>query len=164
MKKFKAFAPALATLLVLAVGLIFLPFFPAHAQGPQGSFNAFIVGYTAASDPCQNPTVTKSSVAIAVTSATTTKLVTLASGKKVYVCGLHASLTGTTPSILFESGGSTTCTSPTSLTGAIQPTSGSMVNLDSGTVQFTGASGAALCVVTGGTVTFFEGYLVYLQQ
>lgn len=163
MSRLKSIAPFLACLLVLSVGLLAIPFSSpvVHAQA---NLNVNVVGYTLTSDPCQNVTVPKSSVAIAVTSATTTQLVAVSTGKKIYVCGMHASLTGTTPSILFEYGTSTNCTGTHALTGAIQPTSGSMINLDGAGTQFAAIASNGLCVVTGGTVTFFEGYLDYVQQ
>lgn len=162
MKKFKAFAPALATLIVLAVGLIFLPFFPAHAQSNN---NVNVVGYTLTSDPCQNPTVPKTSIPIAITSATTTQLVAVSAGKSIYVCGGKTSLSGTTPSILFEYGTSTNCTGTHALTGTITPTTGSIFSLDGQGVQLKAPASNGLCVVTAGTGTpLWEGYLEYVQQ
>lgn len=124
------------------------------AQSPNGA------------DPCANPNVAKSSVAISVTSATTTKLVALSSGKIVYVCGFSASMSGTAPTMLFEYGTNVSgeCdTGTTALTGAYIPTSGAFVqDRGFGTIFATAAS-KDLCVVSGGTPVL-KGVLTYVLQ
>ena len=157
----KILAPVCAILL----GLAMLATFSTPPASAQLNNNVNIVGYTATTDPCQNPTVPKSSVAIAVTSSTTTQLVALTTGQAIYVCGGEMSLTGTTPTALFEYGTSTDCTGTHALTGAVQPTSGSMIPFGSGSgVQFKTAVSNGLCLVTGGTTTFAEGWMVYVKQ
>jgi len=117
------------------------------------------------SDPCQSSSVTKSSVAINISSATTTQLVALSAGKVVYACGFTASGTGTTDTIQFEYGTGTTCgTGTTALTGPIALAAAPNSSYGPGSTVFATASANALCAVTGGTVTNVAGVLTYVQQ
>lgn len=124
------------------------------AQSPNGA------------DPCANPNVTKSSVAIDITSATTTKMVALSSGKITYVCGFSASMTGTAPTMLFEYGTNVSgeCdTGTTALTGAYIPTSGAFVQDRGFGTMFATAASKDLCIVSGGTPVL-KGVLTFVQQ
>jgi hypothetical protein len=123
-------------------------------------------GGSSSSDPCQSTGSAKSSVAIAISSATTTQLVALSAGKSVYVCGLNLSVAGTAPAITVEYGtGSACATGTTTLTGAIAPTSGSFLALTAlGPITVAPASNA-LCLLTAGTGSpSFQGVLTYVQQ
>lgn len=117
-------------------------------------------------DPCESAAVKKSSVAVNISSATTTQLVALSGSTSVYVCGFAASMLGTTPAATLEYGTGTNCgTGTTTLTGAIAPTSGSFVLLNvGGPTVVTGASGNALCLLSGGTTPSIQGVLTYVQQ
>jgi hypothetical protein len=121
------------------------------------------VTHTVGGDPCVNPNVVKSSVVINTSGAGTTQLVPVAAGKAIYACSVAAGISATTATIAFESGGSTTCTSPTALTGTIVPTAGMWLTLGYGGTIFTAPAGSGLCVVNGGTGTQI-GVLTYVQQ
>ncbi len=123
---------------------------------------------TTPADPCQSASVLKSSAVVNIGAATTTKIVDVSGSTAIYVCGLTASLAGTTPSITFKSGTnvSTDCdTGAATLSGVILPTSGSLVTLNAGggTVLKTAAS-KQLCGTTVGTGSSFQGILTYVQQ
>ena len=115
---------------------------------------------TTSLDPCS--TTAKSSVAISVGSATTTQLVALSAGKKVYVCGLAVSSVGGTTT--FEYGtGSACATGTTTLSGAFA--AASTVSLPGGgTTLFTAPSGNALCLLSGTSTSATAGVLTYVQQ
>jgi hypothetical protein len=153
---------------IAALLLAMLTVAPGRQTEAQGLINTQIVDYAAGNDPCQNPLIAKSSASIAITSATTTKLVAASTGKKVYVCGVKATIAGTTPTIEFEYGTkvSTECdTGATALTGAFAPTAGSILGIgDGGQVQFQTIASNELCAVTTGTSPSFQGFLVYVQQ
>ena len=117
-------------------------------------------------DPCLNAAVAKSSVAVSITSATTTQLVALSSGKTVYVCGFNASL-GLSDVLTFEYGTGSACgTGTTALTGAYTSdaavVAAPMALGGSGTV-FAGIASNALCALTTGTGGI-RGQLTYVQQ
>lgn len=134
---------------------------------------ASITNIAGASDPCSDVSAVKSSVPIAIASATTTQLVALSGTTTIYVCGyLAVGGAGTNPSIQFEYGTGTACaTSPVTLTGAMA-TGVTVSTTAPGPIFYGGpdatlfktASGNALCAVTGGTTPNFQGYLTYVQQ
>jgi hypothetical protein len=137
----------------------------AFAAGPTST--AYFITAANNSDPCENVSVLKSSASVAITSATTTNLVSAVSGDYISVCNWQVSVVGTSPTVQFEYGTtvSTACdTGATALTGAMAiPT----------TTLFTPASGNGLklrvpvsqqlCLVSGGTITGIEGYITYVQ-
>lgn len=129
---------------------------------------ALVVGQSPNSaDPCGNANVAKSSVALSITSATTTKLVALSSGKVIYVCGFSASMTGTAPTMQFTYGTnmSAECdTGATVLTGAYIPTSGAFVQDRGFGTMFATAASKDLCLVSTGTGPNIKGILTYVQQ
>lgn len=116
-------------------------------------------------DPCQNPSVLKSSAAISISGGSgTTQIIALSAGKAIYVCALNDGSAGTTPSLELLPGTGTNCGTPgTAITGAIPFTSGSSIHLDAGggTVAVSPASDE-LCAVTIGTGHF--GVITYVQQ
>lgn len=103
----------------------------------------------------------KSSVAINVTSATTTQLVALSAGKSVHVCSVAVSSVGGTST--FEYGTGSTCgTGTTALTGAFA--AASTVSLGGGGDKFTAPAGNALCLLSGASTTATAGVVAYVQQ
>jgi hypothetical protein len=132
-----------------------------------GSINISFSPFTSSSaDPCfVSP---KQSVSVNTTTATTTQLVALSTGKITYVCGFVASLSGTAPTAQFEYGTGSACgtASPTVLTGPFIPSTGSVLNLGGGdSTKFATAVSTELCLVTGGTGTpTVAGVLTYVQQ
>ena len=114
-------------------------------------------------DPCKNPAAPTANASISVSSATTTQLVALSTGKSVYVC--QFTIAGTTGgSVQLEYGTGTTCTTPTVLTGAISVTTASPISMGWGGALITAPAGNALCLVTAGTSTAVTGFVSYVQQ
>lgn len=124
------------------------------------------------SDPCTS--AAKSSVAISVATATTTSLVAVSGSTVAYVCGFAMTIAPSATAAdtaLFEYGTSTTCTSPTSLTGTFgngDLTSAAPVAPvsygDGLATVFKGAASAGICIVTTGTAVSVQGVLTYVQQ
>jgi hypothetical protein len=116
-------------------------------------------------DPCRNPNVAKSTVAIAVTTAATTQLVAPSGTKAVYLCSLQANVVGTSPTLLVEYGTSTTCVGTTALTGTIPVATGTYFSTGNDSAIATPAS-QGLCLVSGGTLTTtgVQGFATYVQQ
>lgn len=107
---------------------------------------------------------------VAIASATTTEIVPAVTNKAVRVCGFILTATGTTPTVQFETGTKTTnpCdTGTATLSGAMAPTSGSVLAFGSaaiGASSFYGANSGELCIVTGGTGPSVQGILFYTQD
>lgn len=133
-----------------------------------GSAAIGTTGITAAgSDPCQNPSVPKSSAVINVGAAATTKIVDTSASTVVYACSFTATLAGTTPTVTFKTGthGTNDCdTSTASLSGAFAPTTGSVISLGGGGTLMKSIAGGQLCATTVGTGSSFQGLLSYVQQ
>lgn len=109
------------------------------------------------------------SVAVNITSATTTALVALNATKTIYVCGglLHLVGNATAVTAAFEYGTGAACTSPTVLTG---PYTGATASTATTPVQFgenvgyafKAPAGNALCIVSTGTAGLV-GYVNFAQ-
>jgi hypothetical protein len=162
-------AAAVVTLVLFVVGFVMLsPPTIVRAVGPTGL--SLFQTAAAGSDPCQNPSVLKQSASIAVTTATTTALVTPIAGDYISVCKWQIYASGTAPSIVFEYGtvASTACdTGATVLTGTMPITTGTtVVNSSSDGLSLrVGVVSQELCLVTAGTSTpTWEGYVTYVQQ
>ena len=118
-------------------------------------------------DPCQNPAIAKSSAIINVGAATTGSLVAASTGKVIYVCGYLATLAGTTPTVKFVQGttSSTACdTGAADITGTMAPTSGSVLHGGYGGTLFATSASNALCATTSGSGSSFQGRVTYVQQ
>ena len=124
-------------------------------------------------DPCASG-VAKSSVVIAITSATTTSLVAVSGSTAVYVCGFSVSASNvvTTANILsFEYGTGASCTGTHALTGgygtgsvlAAAPSSYAYGNGSSTIFSAPAANGICAVTTIGGSGAF-EGVLTYVQQ
>ena len=143
-----------------------------HITALTGTVTVAMTGSNAApqdsylADPCYNPLVSKSSVALTISTATTTQLVALSAGKSIYVCNVSASMMGTTPAFTLEYGTGSSCgTGTTALTGAYAPTAGSLLTVGgTGSVVVMAPAGNALCAVSGGTTPNIQGILTYVQQ
>jgi hypothetical protein len=156
MSKFK-YAILSTALLVAGLSTV------AHAQGGPG---LSVVPYNGQFNPCQNPSIAKSSAPVAITAAATTSLVTAVAGKRIYVCGFFSTVAGTTPTVKFETGTQTTTacdTGAAALTGTFAIATGDIFNLEAATGLFKGAAGGQVCLVGGGTITGIEGFVVYAQ-
>lgn len=123
-------------------------------------------------DPCQTSAIVKQSVAVNISSATTTQVVALSAGKQVFVCGYSITVLGlitTAGSVQFEYGTGSSCgTGTTVLTGTMQGQAVAgqtllLVPSGGGTIFSTIASNA-LCLVTTGTAPQFQGYITFVQQ
>lgn len=106
----------------------------------------------------------KTSVSVAISTATTTQLVALSAGKIVHVCGFDASFGATTTAQLEYGTGSACGTGTTALTGVYAPATGTIWEAGNGNSTFikTIASNA-LCLVSTGTGGI-NGVLTYVQQ
>ena len=125
-------------------------------------------------DPCQSPNIAKSSVAIGITSATTTALVTVSGATTVYVCGYDFTISQvitTANTLVFEGGTGTACAAAvvanTGTFGAGGVTVGPPlhVSYNPGMTAFKTAASSGLCALTaiGGSGSF-QGVLTYVQQ
>lgn len=112
-------------------------------------------------DPCQNTGVIKSSVAVAISTATTTRVIAPVAGQTIYACSFGGTaVAGTAATYTWEYGTGGTCgTGTTLLTGAL--TGGGFFHILG---EFHTASAAELCIVTGGTGPNYQGILTYVQQ
>lgn len=98
------------------------------------------------------------SVAVNITSATTTALVALTAGQTIYVCGASLHLVGNATAVTatFEYGTGAACSTPTVLTGpytgATASTQTTAVNIGANVgYAFKTAASNALCIVSLGT-------------
>ena len=122
--------------------------------------NPVVVTQTTTGDPCENPQVAKSSVVLAISTATTTQLVTPSGTTAVYVCGLSASF-GASTTMSLEYGTSSACTGTHALTGVYAPATGSVLTLGGSHLVTPGSQG--VCAVSTGTGGI-NGVLTFLQQ
>ena len=169
----KNWKPILLTFLLLT-GTLWVQ--SGRSQSQAGLANAIgqnsnitqIAGVSVNSDPCGSWGVVKQSVAVTISTATTTQLVAPVAGQTVFVCGFTFAMTGTTPTFQFEYGTGTTCgTGTTVLTGAFQN------DIASGFGQyiygggemtiFATPSANALCVLSAGTPSV-NGVVTYVQR
>jgi hypothetical protein len=175
-----------AVLLILAAGvaLVFAPAPRVHAQTPANwttvggknglqpvALNVSANGGLVGDDPCLSPGVPKSSVAIGITSATTTSLVATSGTTVIYPCGGSLTIsqvvtTANTFKLEFGTGAScvTTQTPITGTYGAGGVTAGIPIVVPIPELG-PSAAGAALCAVTtiGGSGSF-QGVLTYVQK
>jgi hypothetical protein len=117
-------------------------------------------------DPCQNPALLKTTLAVNISGAAgTTELVAPSGATAVYACYFHASFVGTSPTYLMEYGTSTACTGTHALTGTIAVPTTTFDTLGNGStaVLVTPAS-QGLCLVAGGTTPSIQGVLTFVQQ
>ena len=140
--------------------------------GLGGSVNASIVNTAGSTDPCQNPSVTKSSVSISIAAAATTQLIALSAGKVIYVCGFVADIQGsatTVGSLQFIGGTGSNCGTPVStftgvMPGNITASVPTVISSGVGSTQFSTVVSNELCTVSAGTTVSITGYLSYVQQ
>jgi hypothetical protein len=117
----------------------------------------------AVADPCMAPGIAKSNFSVSVTADT--ELVALTSGQTIFLCGSSLTLGGTAPTVAFVYGTGTTCgTGQTSLTGAINPTAGLILNLGWGGTVFSTAVSNALCILITGTTPTIRGQITYVKR
>ena len=137
--------------------------------GPSDTY----VLYPISADPCQNPSVAKSSAVISAVTNTLTEAVALTASKSIYICDLSTSLTGTTAnetSFQLVSGTTTTfpCdTDQSSVTGlhkANSQAAGGTFHEGYGGTLWKAASGKALCTKTTGTNSVVTGTVTYVKQ
>lgn len=127
-------------------------------------------------DPCQVPGVLKSSVAVNLTTATTTQLVALIANQKIYVCGFVGTIAPSATvadTLAFEFGTGASCgTGTTLLTGtfgngevpAANTTAPVPITFADPGTTFSTPAGTALCALTAGTVVNVQGVLTFVQQ
>ena len=118
-----------------------------------------------AGDPCLTPNVVKSTVAVNISGAAgTTQLVGVSGTTAVYACYFQANVVGTTPTVLFEYGTSTTCVGTHALTGTIPVATTTSLTLGWGGTVLAAPASNGLCLVAGGTTPSIQGTLTYVQQ
>lgn len=126
-----------------------------------------------ATDPCASSGITKSSVLVNITSATTTQLVALSGTTIVYVCNFTLTVSQvitTANTIKFVYGTGSACgTGTTDLTGTFGAggitASLPMVIMGGGNTLFKTIAGNALCATTAiGASGTFQGIVTYVQQ
>lgn len=123
--------------------------------------------FAQSADPCASAAVPKQTKAVNISTATTTELVAAATGETVYLCQFVATVAGTSPTLLFETGTkvSTACdTGAVSLSGTLAITSGTFVTLGYGSTLTAGAASGELCVTSGGTLPSVQGVISYVQR
>lgn len=98
-------------------------------------------------DPCQSNFVTKKSVSIAISTATTTQLVALSAGQTIYPCELSIVIGASTTAQL-ETGATATCGTPAALSGVV-PASTFYVGFGGTFVQV--PQGQPVCILSTGT-------------
>lgn len=138
----------------------------ALAQAGPGGYT-YIATAAVGSDPCQNPSVVKQSVKVAIASATTTEILAPVAGKVIYVCRVLASVVGTSPTIQFTSGTkvTTACdTNPVTITGAVAVATTTVVNWGGAETVINDPVATELCLVSGGTAPSIQGWIDYVQQ
>ena len=131
------------------------------------SFSPFatetLTNVAGSTDPCQNPSVLKSSAVINVASAGEASLVALATGKAIYVCGLVDGSNGTTPSLTLQQGTVAGCASgTTAISGTMVFVTSTNINLGWGGTIVTVPAGDVLCALTVGAA--HAGIVTYVQQ
>lgn len=138
-----------AVLSLAVIGLMLAPQSFAAYGGGNGS-----------SDPCSYGV--KHTVPVAITTATTTAIVPLATNAAISVCGLQLSAVGGTA--VWEYGTGAACTSPTAITGA--QAAGSTQSVFPGGVSVLAATPVSndLCVLSGSGATAVNGWITYVQQ
>jgi hypothetical protein len=127
-------------------------------------------------DPCQTPSVLKSSAAINITTGTTTQLVAPVAGQIVYVCSYDFTISEvvtTANTLQFITGSGGTCGSAptatnTGLYGAGGVTAGIPIHVQSSSGSgyvFKSGTAAGLCAVTAiGATGSFQGIVTFVQQ
>jgi hypothetical protein len=111
------------------------------------------------------PVACDNSVAVAITTATTTQIVAVSGTTSIYVCAFHLyAVSGTAPSLSFEYGTSTNCTGTHALTGTYSAIVGELTSGSGlGYLFHTPAGANGLCIVTGGTTPSVQGFVTYAQ-
>lgn len=121
-------------------------------------------------NPCASTAVAKSTVAVNITSATTTQIVAVSSGKAVYVCGGTITIAPSATSAdtaKLEYGTSTNCTGTNALSGTFGDgdlTSAAppiVVDFPSGIAT---PASQGVCIVSAGTAVNIQGTVTYVQQ
>lgn len=141
-----------------------------HATALTASCTIAMAGTQAGSinaDPCSNPAVMKSSVAVNQGASATTAIVAAATGKSIYACGFVATGAGTNPTFTWTSGTRTSADCDTTaalLSGAFVPSATvGVVSYNPGMTAFKTAASFQLCLTTAAT-TSVQGVLTYVQQ
>jgi hypothetical protein len=161
--------------LILAVFVLFTVFsntpMVQKAYGQVGIGNTapvMIISASAKNDPCEAPWASKSSFVVNIGSATTTALASATAGKVVYACSFKATVSGTTPTVVFKTGTqvSGACdTSTASISGTYAITSGTLVELLTPPLNsMQSITGGQICATTGGTGPSVQGLFTYVTM
>jgi hypothetical protein len=170
-KHFLIMAILMGVVIGVIAGLLLISSSPSPVRAQ--AINNGIPNYTLGLDPCGSTGITKSNVAVSVVTAATTQIVPISGSTIIYVCDWSFTIGSSTPvkaAVAFEYGGSTTCTSPTLLSGAMgNEYAGSgpgmmLVNGPSAGISFSTAAASGLCLVTTGTTVSLHGQVTYVQM
>ena len=112
-------------------------------------------------NPCENPSVAKTTAVVAISTATTTQIIPVSGATTIYLCSFAATFGASTTASL-EYGTSTNCTGTHALTGVMAPSTGAFISWGAGHEINTPAS-QGLCVVSTGTGGI-NGFATYIQQ
>jgi hypothetical protein len=117
---------------------------------------------TTAADPCTSADVAKSAVSITAGG----KVLAGVAGKQTFVCGIYATLAGTTPTIQLQAGTGTNCGNSTAtLSGAFAPSpNGTEFFLGDGMTTVTAGAGLDVCLTLTGSGAGVVGLMDYVQQ
>jgi Flp pilus assembly protein TadG len=118
---------------------------------------------TIGSNGASYPVACDTTVALNITTATTTQPIAPVAGKRIYICNLYASIAGTTPTVQFEWGTGATCgTSTVLISGAFALAAGSVFDIGNNNgSEFFSPLGSGFCIITTGTTPSFQGYISY---
>jgi hypothetical protein len=150
---------------VLILALVVMFAMPVMA-GPSDTY----LMYPKSADPCQNPSITKKSVAVAIQTTTVTSLISAVTGKKVYICQVvgtgHSASVGTLKLWSGITDATGACnTSKTALTGVMKMAAAASLYLGyGGSIAVSTPTSSAVCAEAGGAGYSFDGVISYVQQ
>jgi hypothetical protein len=122
----------------------------------------FAAGRADARDLCQSPTSTP----VAISSATTSKLISGTAGQQTRICGFLLSFTGTNFQFVQGATVSTPCdTGATNLSGAFAPATAAPIPYGgAGMSIIIAKAGQDVCVITTGSTPSLQGVLSSVQE
>lgn len=158
---------------IFLVGILVLTGFQGSSNvNPLSGSSSMIISNWPTTDPCQSPSIAKSSVAISITSATTTQLVPPSGSTIVYVCGYQVDMSATliADTIKFTTGTGATCGGSTvdktgAMTSGVLTTGATTITAGWDATLFTTAPSSGVCAITTvGTGPSISGIMTFIQQ
>lgn len=160
------------SVLVVSSLLLLTAFKPQIGNVSPASSSMTVSNWPTIADPCQSMSVAKSSVPIAISSATTAQLVAPSGSTVVYVCGYQVSMSATLAAntIKFTTGTGATCGGSSVdetgvMSSGVLTTGATTLNTGWDATVFSSASGSGVCAVTTvGTGPSINGIMSFVQQ